>query len=249
MGARRPGLLRKEKMNNFSHPGAARSSSDERCVLLDLRPGVGHGCRGTALLEKCNIVLRVADAEDVLRLQPQFAESGAESAAFVHALRHGHERFTIADHVPVQLQFHDGFSHRGFMGVLSSDDASADGQRFHAQPVKPGKETRWRRSAKQFFFRRLGAVQHSPVFGDDVVKHFPMGKDPAQVLQQPAGNQNKSAAGCAPALQSIQCVKVSPGTARERLVVIGGDGKKRQMQLSLLNWMHENGPPSKPMDR
>ena len=107
------------------------------------------------------------------------------------------------------------------MGQPGRNDHPADFQRIDPQLLESFNEFRRRRFCEKRFFTRPRFVNGGAVFGDNVVKQGEVRATFPEIVQAPAGNQNRASARFPKTFDRREGSAGWPPVARDDAVVVG----------------------------
>ena len=157
-----------------------------------------------AQLEQGEIILGVADPDDVVRRQAKLLQRRLQAACLVDAGRQHHDRAFVEDDLQLEPEIANGRENLGFMRLDRRDDHPAEGKQPEIQPLQALAEQDRRRLGEERFFLVLRPVEQGAILDDDEIEQIQPGKDALQILQLASGDHDQLAARPAQRLERFQ---------------------------------------------
>ncbi len=201
---------------------AVLAGGDEIGALLQRRERVGDRHGAFAEAQKSVVVLRVADADDVVSRHLQLAEREGEAAGLVDPGGEDHHRSLVEDDLHLEAEVPNDVEHGVLVRARSRDDDVADGERGDSLVAERPDELFRRRAAVDLFPPAGRMIDQGPVLGDDPLEKIRPGENCEQVFELSPGHQDQFAAGGQEPLQGVDRLRGHASPARQRLVEIAG---------------------------
>ncbi len=170
------------------------------------------------------VVLRVADAGDVVRRQLEAFEGGPETGRLVDIAGKDHHRVLVEDDLQFQAEVADRFQDGRLVRPPRRHDDAADRDR-HAAPPQLRHEALRRRLGEEGRLLVARPVELGAVLGDDPLEQVQVAEGAPEVVQLPAGDEDELAARRAEPFQGGQGRRVHDAVAGDRAIVIGGQSQ------------------------
>jgi hypothetical protein len=195
--------------------------------------------------EQLVVVLGIADAEHVVRRQPQHAQCLAQAGRLADRLRQDHDAAGVEQERQRQPQLLDRAQRRVRIGGIEFGDAGAGTDRDPAL-AQQFQQPKSRRRGQHDRPPDLRERQHRPVFGHDGIEQPEVADQHAQVVEDPAGDQHDPEAALAGRADRDPHGRIEPTALGDRAVVVEREHAQPHRPPTIAAPMRRRCPPSCP---
>jgi hypothetical protein len=181
-------------------------------------------------LEQRQVVLAVADRNQVVARHSKLAQCSPHTRGLVDAGRQHHECARIGDELEVELKLAQRGADFGLVRLDCGHDRAADRQRRHVPAAQLLQEDLRGRLREDLGLPGRRPMHDGAVLGDDVIEQARFRKDFQQLTQLTSSHQYQLAAGRGQRAQRFDATLVVVAIARQRPVETSG-----QSHVSHLN--------------